>query len=220
MRWHEARVLLPTRIVEPPDFDPSESHTLIVAFHGFGATAGGFQRIAEALAEEGLLVALPESPYPLLVGQKLGFSWFPDIGDEELEARAGRLVMLDQVQAVLEDLEERYSLDEVYTLGFSEGAVAALGSAVFNHDRFEGAILFGLPLFSSDWFPEDSLAEGTSVRTLFLHGEQDERAPFSASQQAHDVLSEAGYDTSLHPFPGGHTVPLNQLAHAVDWILQ
>ena len=57
---HEARVLLPTRVFHPPNFDPEREHTLIIGFHGYGASARGFDRTDEALADMGFHVALPE----------------------------------------------------------------------------------------------------------------------------------------------------------------
>lgn len=215
---HEAKVLLPTRVFQPPDFDPGREQTLIVAFHGYGGSAQGFERTARTLAAMGFLVALPESGYPLLASGGLGFEWFPKTEDQEHAQRVANLLFFDRVPALLADLKSRYSIDRAYTLGFSEGAVAAMGSAIFLHEQFTGAIHFGLPDFSSDWLPGRSVPEGKDVRLLFLHGEYDERVPLSISEEARSFFSEAGYEATLREFSGGHSVPPDQLEVVADWI--
>lgn len=218
--WHEARVLLPTRVFHPPDFDPERDHTLIVGFHGYGGSAQGFAAIAKALADMGFLVALPESGYPLLADRELGFDWFLNEEREELGLRASKLLMFDQIPTMLAGLEENYSIDRIYTLGFSQGAVAALGTAIFQHEHFAGAISFGLPEFSSEWLPGDSLSQGKGVRLLFLHGREDTVAPLSASEETLTLFSDADYEATLQVFSGGHAVPQDQLEHVADWIWQ
>jgi phospholipase/carboxylesterase len=218
--WHEAKVVLPTRVFHPPDFDSEREHTLIIGFHGYGASAEGFGRTAQALADMGFLVALPESGYPVLAERELGFQWFPSIEDAELGHQLPNLLFFDRIPALLADLRTRYSIDRAYTLGFSEGAVAAMGSAIFLHEDFAGAVHFGLPEFSSDWLPGQSLPEGKNVRLLFLHGDEDQRVPLSISEKTQSFFSDAGYEATLHPFSGGHTVPRDQLEVVADWIWQ
>ncbi len=215
---HEATVLLPTRVFHPPDFDPEREHTLIVGFHGYGASARSFSETARAIADMGFLVALPESAYPLIAGGELGFQWFPSMEGDESSQRVAHLLFFDHMPGMLADLKARYSIDRAYTLGFSEGAVAAMGTAIFNHEDFAGSIQFGLPLFSTDWLPEQTLPAGRNVRLLFLHGQEDERASASISEEAQAFFLEAGYEATLHVFDGGHTVPRDQLDVVAGWI--
>jgi predicted esterase len=217
---HDAKVLLPTQVFLPPGFDPEREYTLIVGLHGYGASASGFGRTGRALADMGFLVALPESAYSLLADDALGFQWFPSREGDENAERVAQLLFFDHMPSVFADLKARYSIEEVYTLGFSEGAVASLGTAIYNPKDCAGAIQFGLPLFSADWSTEQELTAGRNVRLLFLHGQEDKRVPPSISDEAYNFFLEAGYEAALHVFDGGHTVPRDQLDVVADWIRQ
>jgi predicted esterase len=191
---------------------------LVVGFHGYGASASSFGKTAQVLAEMGFVVALPESAYPLLANGKLGFQWFPSTKDDEDSQRAAHLLFSENTPAILDDLKARYAIDKVYALGFSEGAVAALGTAIFNHEDFAGSVQFGLPLFSADWITAQELSAGKSVRLLFVHGREDDRAPLAVSEEARSYFRDADYESALEVFDGGHTVPQDQLKVAAEWM--
>ena len=217
--WHEAKALLPTIVVAPPDHDPARPTTLVLGLHGYGGTAEEFAWIADVLAERGFLVALPESPYPMLVGGEVGYDWMlTRTDDEPLEVRAATLAMREHLPAVVRDLRQRHAIDRVYTLGFSQGAALALLTAVHEPELFDGVVSFGIPLFDAGWFSSDTLELGHGLRVLLVHGEQDERAPFAASQDAHAALEAAGYDVTLVPFEGRHHIPEQPLRRAATWM--
>jgi len=95
-----------------------------------------------------------------------------------------------------------------------------MGTAIFHHEHFAGAVHFGLPEFSADWLPGQSLPEGRNVRLLFLHGKEDNVAPLSISEETRSFFSDASYEATLHTFSGGHAVPQDQLEVMADWIWQ
>lgn len=217
--WHEATTFAPTTILFPADFDAAEPHTLVVALHGYGSSARAFRRVAEVLIAQGFVVAVPEAPYALLVENGLGFDWtLHHVDDDELSNRATPPLMREYLPAVARDIAERYPIDRAYTLGFSQGAVLALGTAVFNPELFDGAVSFGLPAFSPEWVSPAALAAGRDVGMLLIHGDADELAPFAASEAARAYFATADYDVTLKPFRGGHTVPDEQLMIAVRWM--
>ena len=217
--WHDATALLPTRIHFPDDFDATRPHALIVALHGYGSSAEAFGRVAEKLVGNGFIVAVPQAPYAFLIDGRLGFDWtLFHIGDDTLADRAALPLIREYLPTVVRDISARYPIDDVYVLGFSQGAVMALATAIVNHDLYAGAISFGLPDYRPGWLPEGALASGHDVEILLLHGRQDDRAPFAASEAARDHLSAAGYDVTLRGFNGGHTVPDVQLDYVSRWI--
>ncbi len=219
--WYETTAVAPTRVFFPPEFDAGRSHTLVIALHGYGSSAEEFARIAHQLTAAGFLVALPESPYGFLVEGRLGFDWtLFHIGDDTLSNRATLPLMVEYLPAVAKDISERYSVDQIYALGFSQGAVLALGTAVFDPELFGGAVMFGLPAFQPGWIPDDALGAGRDLPLLLIHGDRDDRAPFAASEAARDFFSAAGYDVTLHGFNGGHSVPPDQLEYAARWMRQ
>lgn len=219
--WHEAKVLIPTLVILPSEFHAEHAHTLIVALHGYGSSAEAFSRVGRKLADAGCIVALPEAPYPMLVNGKLGYDWFLyHRGDDALQLRAGKLGATDHLPGVVTDLRRRYRIDDVYVLGFSQGAIGAFVTGLNNCGLFEGIVTFGLPAFDTAWFLDNTLSTARDLRILIIHGDQDERAPIDYSQKARDTLREAGYDVTLRTFSGGHSVPNDELDFVKTWVQQ
>jgi phospholipase/carboxylesterase len=217
--WHEAKALIPTRVVFPPEFDAKRAHTLIVALHGIGGTAEEFQHIAGELAAEGFVVAIPQAAYPMLVQGKLGYDWqLFHRRDFELVKRATELASSDQLPPLVTDLQQRYRIDQVYVLGFSQGALLAMVTGLYNSELFDGVVSFGPPAFDTSWFTGNTLVASSGVRVLLVHGQEDPHARFAVSEHARDALKEAGYDVTFRPFDGGHTVPNDQLDFVAEWM--
>lgn len=60
-----------------------------------------------------------------------------------------------------------------------------------------------------------SLGQNPDLKVRLLHGENDTTIPFENSVEFDAVLAEAGYDTELIQFDGGHTVPLELTVETV-----
>lgn len=217
--WHEVESLVPTPLFFPVGFDAEDPHTLIVALHGYGSSAEAFGRVGEQLAAHGFLVALPQAPYAFLVEGRVGFDWtLHHLDDDALANRATLPLVESFLPDLARDIGARYSIDRVYALGFSQGAVLAMATSIINHDVFDGVVSFGLPDLRSGWFPGDAFAAGRGVDVLLLHGDADDRVPFAVSSDARDRLTAAGYDVTLHSFRGGHSVLDEQLDYVARWI--
>lgn len=217
--WHEAKVLSPTRVLFPPDFDAKRPHTLILALHAFSESAEVAQPFVEELAAKGFLVAIPEAAYPMVVQGRLGYGWsLFHKGDLALTKRATRLVANDRIPPLVTDLRQRYRIDRVYVLGASEGAMMALMTGFYNSGLFDGVVSFFPPAFDTSWFTGNTLAASSGVRVLLMHGREDMLAQFAVSEQARDALKDAGYDVTLRPFSGGHTVTNEHLDFVAEWI--
>ncbi len=50
------------------------------------------------------------------------------------------------------------------------------------------------------------IAENPDLKVRLVHGEQDSLVRFEHSVEFNNALAEAGYDTELVPFGGGHTL--------------
>lgn len=217
--WYEAKALFPAQVFLPPEFDAERAHTLILALHGIGGTADEFRHTAEAFTADGFIVALPQGNYPTLAQGKLGYDWALWLRrDEAMAIRAHELVFSDQFPTLVADLQQRYQIDHVYVLGFSQGAVTAMITAFNSGDMFDGVVSFGPPVFDISWFTGEALEASRGVRVMLLHGQDDPHARFAVSENVRDALKDAGYDVTFRPFDGGHTVPDDQLGFVTAWI--
>ncbi|MFO7627674.1 MAG: alpha/beta hydrolase-fold protein, partial [Candidatus Fermentibacteraceae bacterium] len=178
----------------PEGYDGTETLPLLLGLHGVGGTPEGFMRLWNVAREFHCIMAVPQAPYPFDTGEGMGYSWFED-GYPMASSR-------DYVMAVLDLLEERYNIGEVYLFGYSQGAGMALMTGLHAPGRFNGIAPF------SGWLPEEvtdqeiQAAAGLPVR--IVHGEQDGAVAFDNAIQTVSVLAAHDYDVRLLPFQGEH----------------
>ena len=230
--WHEATALFPIRVHLPEDFAPEQTYPVLLALHGFGDSSAGFGRVGEAFAEAGFIAVIPEGPYPLARAGPGRHStwelstWTEELGlgppltdDAAIEARSIQLTIDDFLPSVIERIRAQYPVGSVYVFGFSLGGVYALAGGFFNRDQIQGVVAFGA-MFDRQWFTSrgDRLEDGEHLAVRIALGRSDPMVPFSHAERARDALEEAGWEVAIDAFEGGHTIPDDALARAVNWL--
>jgi predicted esterase len=228
--WHEATVLSPIIVELPADFDSTKTYPIIVALHGFGSSSKKFSRIARTFTNAGYIVMLPEAPYRVPSDEPGDYiswglnTWTPPplTDDPAIDARSVELMTQEHIPAALKRVEEEYRIGEKYLLGFSQGAVYAFATGVYNSDTFDAIIAFGLSGMESirDWFTArgESISDGNSLPVLLVNGTEDKMAPHEQGVIGLKVLKEEGYNATLHSFEGGHSVPTAELEKCLEWL--
>ena len=217
--WQQTSALVPIQVVLPPDYYAKKHRTMVMVLYGYANSAEKFQGPAERLAAAGFVAVLPESPYAFVSEWGLGYDWtLYNRGDAALHERARRLMVTETLPAIASEVKRRYGIDDVYVLGFSQGARVAVQTCVYASELFKGAITFGLSEYKPAWFDQSALESARRIPFLLFHGEQDEWAEVAISKRARDHLVAEGFEVSLRLFPGGHAVPGDQLDYVAQWI--
>lgn len=182
------------RVNTPEGYDGREKLPLLLGLHGVGGTPEGFMHLWNMAREFRCIMAVPQAPWAYDTGDGTGFSWFEDGYPITQSA--------EYVLDVLDIIEERYNVGDVYLFGYSQGAGTALLTAIRASRRFSGVAAF------SGWLPEEvtslelEAASGLPVR--IVHGEQDDAVAFENAIQAVSVLAAHDFDVRLLPFSGSH----------------
>jgi len=214
----ESSAMFGCRIRTPENFDPSQSHTLVIGLHGYGDNADHFIGLWKRFTAPDFIFAAPETPYPFTGGSQIGYSWGvegPGV-NEELWRRS--MEMTDgYIANLVSDLKRRYQIDRVFLLGFSQGAFLTYTTGIRHHDLFTGLIVFGGGL-EEDGLTDEELAAGKDLRIFIAHGNEDQVIEYQLGVQARDKLMAHGYDVTWHEFAGGHTVQPEALQAAEEWM--
>lgn len=204
--------------VRPPSV-PSPRPPLVVLLHGIGADEEDLFGLAPAL-DPRLLVVSPRAPH---LAAPMGHAWYavdwstrPPTVDQE-QARASR----DLLAAFLAETVARLGADpgRVLLLGFSQGAIMALGVALARPDLVRGVVAHSgrlLPAFLSGAAPPEALF---GLEVLVLHGVGDDVVPVERGREARDLLAPLlGPRVSYREYPQGHTICEESLADAAGWL--
>jgi phospholipase/carboxylesterase len=209
----ECPALQPCNVVLPEDFDPGTSHTLVIGLHGAGDSAARFSRLSASFGDNDFIYVAPQAPYP--IPGTLGNVWFgidPD-GNEDLSGQSLDFEV-EYLDNVIVQMKSRYDIDEVYLVGFSQGAAISYLVGISRPEVVDGIVAFGGWL-DPQWFTADELSAAKGLRVFIAHGSDDN---IELAEQSRDLLTEAGYEVDFNEFPGGHFIHLDTLHEAVEWI--
>lgn len=190
---------------------------LIVGLHGYGMDARQIETLVNVVPQTDHAFAALEAPVPVEGG---GGSWYP-VDDstgfvtvDPDDVRLGAEWIASATAALV--TETGANPEQVYIVGFSQGASMALGLSLTHPDLAAGYIAFagGLPpeVRAEDWAVEG----GAPV--LLGYGTRDAR--FSAEELDATVatLSGAGLSVQLETFPVPHVVSSAGRRAITAWI--
>jgi phospholipase/carboxylesterase len=169
---------------------------LVVALHGAGGDAeAGLGILGDLADERGLLVLSPASR---------GSTWDVVTGGPGEDT-----ALLDRA---LSRVFSSVPVDprRIAVAGFSDGASYALGLGLADGDLFGHVVAF------SPGFVPRTPREGRPA-VFVSHGDADEVLPVElTSRRIVPALRDDGYDVTYREFAGGHTIPPEVAAEAVD----
>jgi predicted esterase len=111
--------------------------------------------------------------------------------------------------------------DQVFLLGYSQGAVGVTQAAVREPGLFRGLIYLS-PITEDDLFESPEFqSQKEELRLLFLHGSNDLRIPCSFVEGTAKILQRTGYDARFKVYHGeDHYLILSQQESVLDDLAQ
>ena len=195
------------RVVEPPGAGPETP--VVLAIHGLGDSARGFEGLARRLRLPWRVV-LPDGP----MRWSGGFSWYRIGCGHEAEDVRRSAALLD---ALLDRVRARWPrAPKPVVLGFSQGGVMSFALAALSPQRIRAAVPMSgaLPL----GFGAVPAAPAAAPPLLVVHGRVDTVIAFSRAQEAASAFHAAGWSVRLVEHAFGHTVPDPALREAAGWL--
>jgi predicted esterase len=219
----KASKLVKCRVKLPAKYKAGKSYPLLIGLHGNGGCADDFITLYQFFDNQDFIFAAPEGPYPKYP-RYLGtsgeqFSWEILVPDEELWRR-GDPLSVEYIQSVVEEITRLYSINDVYLMGFSQGAAYSYITGIKHPDVFKGIIClsgrFPATEKSYSLISEEDIAESKILKVFMAHGTKDSLADYKHTVQAKAKLESYGYDVTYHQFDGGHTITpsvVNEIEH-------
>ena len=188
----------------------------IILLHSLGKNETYLTQFSDIFPKNYFILSI-RGPLEWRVDGDDSFAWF-DIKGPLLEnfcKEADILESIDYLKKCIQFYMEKFpSLDDPILVGFSQGGIVALTSAV------EG--LLGLKgVYSHCGFYESKLDTGKKeikIPILMTNGENDPVIPTAWVQESHEKLTEKCLNFEGHFLPGGHQITKNCLYHLISWI--
>ena len=146
---------------------------------------------------------IPQAPYQ---SDKSGFTWFD--GNDETGWKYKDSFKI--INSLIQDLvDQGFKYDEIFLLGFSQGACLAMEWIIRQPFSIGGSIHIAGFIKYKDRFKIDATLESKETQILLIHGDKDEIIHPEESEKALKLFQSLGYNVNLHILSAGHKIPLS-----------
>lgn len=222
----EGSKLIPCRVHIPPDFDPNKAYPLLIGLHGYTGNAESMSRLWRLFKKQTFIYVCPEAPYTVMgsTGNTEGrYSWELPNSNPSLWKRADSLPV-EYINNVRKYISSVFKINNVFLLGFSQGAGYAYVTGIKNPDDYAGIICFAGVLPTNDkpttMLTEMDIDNGKSLPVFIAHGMNDNAISYKIGGDARDYLKKHGYDVIFKDFVAGHIIETSVLRKAEKWMLK
>ena len=196
----------------------ADTPPLLLLLHGVGSNENDLFGLAPYLDERFLIISV-RAPNTLGPGS---YAWFdvdftpqgPVI--DPAQAEASREALIDFIGEAI----TAYSVNpnQVYMMGFSQGAIMSASVALTRPDLVAGVVLMSgriLPEIQSLMAASEKL-EGLPI--LVVHGVADAVLPINHGRASRQLLASLPVELTYHEYPMGHEVSQESLADVSSWL--
>jgi phospholipase/carboxylesterase len=180
----------------------------IIMLHGRGASAASIISLKDHLALDG---------YAIFAPQATEHSWYPY---SFMAPVSNNQPMLDSALQVIGELvadikQQGIAQENIYILGFSQGACLTLEYATRNAGRYGGIIAFTGGLVGEKLAIENYQGDFNQTPVLIATGDPDPHVPVSRVNESVVVMEGLNAKVTLKVFKGRqHTISAEELALA------
>jgi len=196
----------------------ADTPPLLLLLHGVGSNENDLFGLAPYLDERFLILSV-RAPNTLGPGS---YAWFdvdftpqgPVI--DPAQAEASREALIDFIGEAI----TAYGVNpnQVYMMGFSQGAIMSASVALTRPDLVAGVALMSgriLPEIQSLMAASEKL-EGLPI--LVVHGIADTVLPINHGRASRQLLASLPVELTYHEYPIGHEVSQESLADVSSWL--
>lgn len=202
----------------PPKQKSSDKSPVLLLLHGVGANEGSLAGLAEYVDPRFAVYSL-RAPLTLAAGS---FAWFQvnftaqgPLHNKE-QAESSRLLLKKFIQGLGTDA----SLDgqQVYILGFSQGAIMGLSLALTEPDLVKGVVAIGGRTLQEISAQALGRKYAVSPQVLLVHGVQDNKLPLFHAQASEETLKKAGLSYEFKTYEAGHEINGPMIQDIQAWL--
>jgi phospholipase/carboxylesterase len=194
----------------------SEKKKAIILLHGVGSNEKDLFGIANMLPDD-LYVISPRGQFALggdrYAWYQVDFSTGKPIYDLTQEASSRKLL-----STFIEQIKEKYQLQEVYVGGFSQGAIMSYSIGLINPTSVKGILALSGRILEE---VKPLIAKNNELKQLKVfvaHGVNDSTLPVGYARDAKQYLSQQEVPVSYHEYEIGHSINEKVIQDINAWL--
>jgi phospholipase/carboxylesterase len=180
----------------------------IIMLHGRGASANSMISLKDHLELDGFAIVAPQANE---------HSWYPYSFMAPVENNQPALdSALEVIGELVDDLKQKgITQENIYFLGFSQGACLTLEYTGRNAGRYGGIVAFTGGLIGEQLVKENYKGDFNNTPVLITTGDPDPHVPVSRVNDSVEILKELNADVTLKIYKGRqHTISHEEIVLA------
>lgn len=198
------------KIVKHPKSRSLESaKKALILIHGRGAEAADILPLGDEFTDDFYIVA-PEASN--------NHTWYPYglMGSDD-QNEPWLTASVQVVRSLINDIARHIPKNQIYLMGFSQGASLSLESTARDAEKFGGIVAFAGGLIGQQINPKKYTGNYLGTKIFIGLGDQDPYVPVERAEESKVVLETLGADVTLQIYPGmGHMISPEEFA----WVKQ
>lgn len=187
---------------------------VIILLHGYGSNEEDLFELKNSFPSNFLIVAA-RAPYPV---SERSYQWY-DLrkSDIQPEINSSNYLIVKFISQVV----SKYKADgqQVYLMGFSQGAMMSLNVGLTNPDKVKGIGVLSGRLFPSLKKDVKVTPALKKMKIFIAHGTADDRIKFQEGKDAADYLKSIGLKPDFHAYNGmKHAINNDVLKDLLIWL--
>jgi len=191
----------------------TEAKKALIMVHGRGGTAEDILSLADYLAV---------GDYALIAPQATNFTWYPySFMANPKENEPWLSSALSLLKEVVTDIEAQgIAKENIYFLGFSQGACVTLEFTARNAARYGGVVAFTGGLIGDKIYRDQYTGDFAGTPVFIGTSDPDPHVPVQRVYATSNILKEMNAEVTEKVYAGmGHTISPDEIRQANDLVL-
>lgn len=196
----------------------SDSPPLLLMMHGYGSNEADLFSFAEELDPRLLIISI-RAPQQLGPHQ---FQWFAlkyskEVIDADLEQAQKSC---EQIIKFIDEVITEYKVDakKIFLLGFSQGAMISLHTALVFPEKINSAIILSGRFTSITFEKKKSDSELKHLKIFMVHGLHDEVIPITRARDSKLLLEKLPIELTYKEYNMGHWIDNDSFRDFSIWL--
>jgi phospholipase/carboxylesterase len=179
----------------------------LILLHGRGGTAIDILGLAQKFCDHTFYIAALQAtnkswyPYSFMAEEKTNEPWLSSA--------------VESVKRLIDEASHHISINQIYIMGFSQGACLALEVSARYAKHYGGVIAFTGGLIGRVLNEEKYQGDFEGTKVFIGNSDRDPHVPLLRSEQSRDIMKKLGADVTLKVYNGmGHTINDDE----INWV--